>query len=103
MSQYIEHSEGYLAAVWYAMKDAEDNFTRNQQRLDEGRLNPWGYLNKIRRLYNAPKQKIDYQSMRRELAHFAATFGVPDSLTLAQSEAARLFGSDTAPTHRRGK
>lgn len=73
---FIQGSEAYLAAVYYVMKDAQDSYNKNRARIEAGRLNPWAFLNKVRRALGYDTHKVPYSVMRHELQEFAETFGV---------------------------
>lgn len=73
---FIQGSEAYLAAVWYVMKEAEESYHKNRARLESGRLNPWSFLNKVRRALGYAPRQVPYSVMRADLLDFAETFGV---------------------------
>lgn len=100
---FTPNSEAYLAAVWYAMKDAQDQWSLDQKRIEEGRLNKWGYLRKVQQLFHAEPLRVPYSVMRTELQEFANSFGNPDAVNLRDMEAAEVFMPDppAAVTHRR--
>lgn len=107
---FTPNSEGYLAAVWYAMKDAQERWALDEERIRQGRLGKWGYLRKIQQLFGADPVKVGYDVMRRDLQDFANTFGVPGALSTKDLEAMDEFDSihrrdrlGAETTHRRNR
>lgn len=76
---FIRGSEAYLAAVYYVMKDAQARYEKDRVRIESGRLNPWAFLNKVRRAMDYGTHRVSYSAMRQELQEFADTFGVDGS------------------------
>lgn len=74
--QYVPGTEGHLAAVWYAMKNAEADYHKNRARLERGQVNPWYYLKRMQALLGMGPTKKPYHIMRQELRDFAISFGV---------------------------
>lgn len=71
---FVEGSEQFLAAVWYAMKDAERAYAEHQRR--QGRMPRWWYLNRVRKALGMESRHVSYSVMRVELLDFVTTFGV---------------------------
>ena len=87
---FVDGTEQFLAAVWYAMKDAEAAYAEHQRR--GGRMPRWWYLNKIRKALGMESRSVSYSVMRVEMLEFVTTFGVdglhPDAPTSPQNQAA---------------
>lgn len=92
MSDFLPNSEGYIAGVWYVMKQAERGYAMRTPG-----QSPWSFLNWVRRKLNlATESGVSYAQMRAELQDFAKTFGVPGAPTRAQEQAMTLFDDDDA-------
>lgn len=57
---FVQGTEAYLAAVYYVMKDAQQQYQKDRVRLEKGRLNPWAFLNKIRRALGYETHQVSY-------------------------------------------
>lgn len=76
---YVDGTEQFVAAVWYAMKEAEREYHANRRRIEKGRLGRWYFLNRVRKALDLPQRSVNYAVMRAELEEFATSFGIDGS------------------------
>jgi len=94
---YVDGTEQFVAAVWYAMKEAEREYHANRRKIETGRLNRWYFLRRVQKALGLEPARTNYGIMRAELEEFALTFGVdgkhPDApVSKANLQAQKEFG-----------
>lgn len=92
---FVEGTEAHLSAVWYVMKEAEADYAKHRARIESGTVNPWYFLNRVRRALGLGTQQVPYSQMREDLLRFAETFGVA-GLHPEPEQDTRINGSNSA-------
>lgn len=89
-TEFAPNSEGYIAGVWYVVKQAEAGYAARVPG-----QSPWSFLNWVRRRLNLPTVPgVSYAQMRAEIEEFALTFGKPGVPSRAQRAAADAFDDE---------
>lgn len=74
---FVPGTEQHLAAVWYALQYVLEDYNRNRDSIERGRVGKWYMIHRMKRLLGIESlPKRSYIQMRQDILNFALDFGV---------------------------